>query len=273
MSVREKQSIIGTLNADKKQSIVGNIGIADVLIREVPTGGGGSVASVQSDWNQNDPDAPDYVKNRPITRVESLDTTSLVNLRDLESGQYILYGYFSPYENSDISITADNSMVSVIRKTAGSHIICLDPLNAKIVFFEILVDETAEKGFAYTRTIVPVLDLNALITKVGVLEELSTDDKSSIVYAINEVIADIPSDEHIREIAEQVVPERDEECADAIKTVNGVAPDENGNVEISAMPDEIEQIKALIEADMIPTIQDVNGAILTDKNGNIILRY
>lgn len=34
MSVREKQSIIGTLNADKKQSIVGNIGIADVLIRE-----------------------------------------------------------------------------------------------------------------------------------------------------------------------------------------------------------------------------------------------
>lgn len=240
---------------------------------DMPTGGGSGGASVQPDWNQNDPDAPDYVKNRPITRVESLDTTSLVNLRDLESGQYILYGYFSPYENSDISITADNSMVSVIRKTAGSHIICLDPLNAKIVFFEILVDETAEKGFTYTRTIVPVLDLNALITKVGVLEELSTDDKSSIVYAINEIIADIPSDEHIREIAEQVVPERDEECADAIKTVNGVAPDENGNVEISAMPDEIEQIKALVEADMIPTIQDVNGAILTDKNGNIILRY
>ena len=40
-----------------------------------------------------------------ITRVESLDTQNLVNLRDLDSGQYIIYGYFSPYENSDISIT------------------------------------------------------------------------------------------------------------------------------------------------------------------------
>lgn len=165
--------------------------------------GGGGVASVQPDWNQNDPDAPDYVKNRPITRIESLDTTSLVNLRDLESGQYILYGYFSPYVNSDISITADNSMVSVIRKNAGSHIICLDPLNAKIVFFEILVDETTEKGYQYTRTIIPILEVNELITKVGNLEGLTTADKTDIVTAINEIVMNMPTDDHIRDIVAQ----------------------------------------------------------------------
>lgn len=110
-----------------------------------------------------------------IKRVESLDTQNLVNLRDLESGQYIIYGYFSPYENSDISISADNSMISVIWKAAGSHIICLDPLNAKIVFFEILVDENEPKGYQYTRTIIPLLDLYGLLAPDGIVVPSSTE--------------------------------------------------------------------------------------------------
>lgn len=110
-----------------------------------------------------------------IKRVESLDTQNLVNLRDLDSGQYIIYGYFSPYENSDISISADNSMISVIWKAAGSHIICLDPLNAKIVFFEILVDETEPKGYQYTRTIIPLLDLYGLLAPDGIIVPSSTE--------------------------------------------------------------------------------------------------
>ena len=101
-----------------------------------------------------------------IKRVESLDTSNLVNLRDLDSGHYNLYGYFSPYAGSDIAISADNSLVSVIWKQAGSHVICLDPLNAKIVFFEMLVDESEPKGIKYTRTVVPVLDLYELLSIV-----------------------------------------------------------------------------------------------------------
>ena len=128
-----------------------------------------------------------------IKRIESLDQEHLVNLRDLDSGHYNIYGYFSPYENSDISLSADNSMVSVIRKNAGSHIICLDPLNAKIVFFEILVDETAEKGFTYTRTIIPILEVYKLIDKVGNLEELNTTDKNDLVSAINSIETKSPT--------------------------------------------------------------------------------
>lgn len=34
-----------------------------------------------------------------------------------------------------------------------------------------------------------------------------------------------------------------------------------------------EQLDMLIEADMLPAVHDSSGAILTDENGNIILRY
>lgn len=39
------------------------------------------------------------------------------------------------------------------------------------------------------------------------------------------------------------------------------------------MPNELEQMELLIETDMLPAIHDTDGAILTDENGNVILRY
>jgi len=92
-----------------------------------------------------------------------------VDLRDLESGVYMIYGYFSPYKDSNISIGC-NDLVHVVRKDAGTHLMCISPLNCKLTFFEILVDETNEKGFTYTRQNVNVLDLHALIARVEALE-------------------------------------------------------------------------------------------------------
>lgn len=57
------------------------------------------------------------------------------------------------------------------------------------------------------------------------------------------------------------------------KTVNGVEPDENGNVEIQTLPNDLEQISMLIDTDLLPAVHDADGAILTDENGNVILRY
>lgn len=42
---------------------------------------------------------------------------------------------------------------------------------------------------------------------------------------------------------------------------------------ISANTNYADQIEMLIEADMLPAVHDASGAILTDENGNIILRY
>lgn len=195
----ERYNLIPVPTTENNGQVLGVSGGKYALVKQ-NGGGEGFVGDAVTSVNGIGPDengnveltlgATDYntLTNRPITRIESLDTTKLVNFRDLESGQYLLYGYFSPYENSDISLTADNSLVSVIRKNAGSHLICLDPLNAKVVFFEILVDETAEKGYQYTRTIIPLLDVNALIEKVGNLDELETQDKTSLVAAINEAL-------------------------------------------------------------------------------------
>lgn len=108
-----------------------------------------------------------------IKRVESLDTSSpekLVQLRDLETGVYMLYGYFSPHVGSDTTMLFNDALVSIVRKDAGTHLMCLTALNCKINFIEILVDESTESGFTYSRTDINMLDLHGLIARVEALE-------------------------------------------------------------------------------------------------------
>lgn len=40
-----------------------------------------------------------------------------------------------------------------------------------------------------------------------------------------------------------------------------------------AFQDDYEQIEMLIQLDMLPAVHNFNGAILTDENGNVVLRY
>ncbi len=49
--------------------------------------------------------------------------------------------------------------------------------------------------------------------------------------------------------------------------------DSQYNVGSGGNVDQESQIAMLIEVDMLPAVYDTNGAILTDENGNIILRY
>ena len=106
-----------------------------------------------------------------IIRVESyIDDKPMINLRDLESGVYMLYGYFSPYANSDSTIAIDNELVHVARLNAGSHIMNISPLNAKLGFVEILVDDTAYGGHTFTRQSFDMLAINGLLDRVAALE-------------------------------------------------------------------------------------------------------
>ena len=57
-----------------------------------------------------------------VQRIESLDENNLVNLRDLESGSYVLYGYFTPYSGAPESFTIDNCFAAVVHLNAGSHV-------------------------------------------------------------------------------------------------------------------------------------------------------
>ena len=154
------------------------------------TGGGAAIndATVSADttWSsskiQSELDGIS-VAGCPIEYVESMDTSNLVNLRDLETGPKVLYGYFSPYANSDISLTFDNTIVVVSRKSAGSHLLVLTGLNSKLNFLEILVDESAPGGHTFTRTDFNLLDMHNKIN--GLSNGLSLVDRTTgTAYAV-----------------------------------------------------------------------------------------
>lgn len=97
-----------------------------------------------------------------IRRIVNEDKDKRIVLRDLETGVYMLYGYVEPFPDSKVTMTLVNRLVHVVRKTAGSHILCMSPLNAILDFYEVLVDETSEKGFTYTRTQIDLLEMNTI---------------------------------------------------------------------------------------------------------------
>lgn len=125
----------------------------------------------------------------PVTYIESaINDKPKVNFRDLESGSYLIYGYFEPYPNSSVSIASDKSLIHVYRADAGSHVICLDPLNAKIVFFEIMVDDTNEKGFTYKRESISLFNLESAKNKVTTIDDTSTNDQYPSAKAVNDAM-------------------------------------------------------------------------------------
>lgn len=91
-----------------------------------------------------------------IHRIESLDGENLKSLRDLDSGAYILYGYFNPYAGSPDSITIDNCIAAAVHLNAGSHIMVYNPRNFKIECYEILENDGSP---TYTRDVISMLDL------------------------------------------------------------------------------------------------------------------
>lgn len=94
-----------------------------------------------------------------ITRIESMEETGLMSLRELDSGIYILYGYFNAYPGADSYMPFDNRLVTVEKQAAGSHLFVFQTLNAKVDFHEILVDESETDGFTHTKTEIDLLSL------------------------------------------------------------------------------------------------------------------
>lgn len=80
----------------------------------------------------------------PIKYIEST-TDNIVYLRDLESGTYVLYGKFRPYNGSTSTCTFSTGMlVSVIRNTSISYLQIFYSKNNTIQYCEI-TDETYER--------------------------------------------------------------------------------------------------------------------------------
>lgn len=127
----------------------------------------------------------------PIPYVESLDESNLANLRDLETGTYVLYGYFVPYPGSEDAMTCDNTLASVAHLSSGSHVLVFNPLNCKVNFIEILDD--GEGGYTYSAEIIDMRDLNKLSQGITMTDR--TTGTSYTVYVNNGQIALEPAGE------------------------------------------------------------------------------
>lgn len=124
------------------------------------------------------------VENFPITKIvsESADTAPV--LRSLDSGSYVLQGKFRAYTGATGVLSFSSAlMVNVIKATSKSSVQVFYPVNNCVQFLEI-TDE------AMTRTNVY---LNQVLEHIGTMDDLTTEDKTSLVAAINELVATVSS--------------------------------------------------------------------------------
>ena len=56
-----------------------------------------------------------------------------------------------------------------------------------------------------------------------------------------------------------------------VKTVNGIEPDESGNVTLDISVEDSEVLDMLIDLNALPAVTDTDGAIYTDENGSILV--
>lgn len=139
------------------------------------------VTAIDADsTNEQYPSAKATWEALGIKRLESLDTENMKSMRDIESGYYLMTGYFEPYPNSNTTVILDTSCVSVARVDEGSHLMVFSPLNFKIRCYEILVDDTAENGFVFNSWRINLLDLEPLPNKVETLENQTGDIKTAL---------------------------------------------------------------------------------------------
>lgn len=128
-----------------------------------------------------------------ITRIVSNDSSNKYPLRDLETGLYILTGYFKPNKDIDISMIAMDVFTIVTRNDSTSYIQMIFPFNNQVQYLKI-TDTSYEKNF---------LSLNNLLTKMNVVENtysttvtIQLNDRNSFQYTkdIKKLTVNLPSD-------------------------------------------------------------------------------
>lgn len=137
----------------------------------------------------------------PVKYVESVDTENMLNLRDLESGTYILYGKFHPFSGSTSTCTFSSGMVvSVLKTTSTSYIQIFYAKNNTIQYLEI-TDET------YSRVDAKLVNMESTANKVTDIDETADDTHYPSARAVrnafcNTLVVDATSTDGITYTAE-----------------------------------------------------------------------
>lgn len=124
-----------------------------------------------------------------IKYVESLDKSNKLDLFSMESGTYVLYGYFTPYPNGTTTLTF--SKLQLVSISAGSVSTCVQvfypPYNA-IQYLNIWADETLETGYDYERKDAKLYYMEDTRNKATVIDETVTDEQYPSALAVKTYI-------------------------------------------------------------------------------------
>lgn len=117
-----------------------------------------------------------------VKRIESLDFNNMVNLRDLESGSYVLHGEFKPYSGSDATLTfGSNLVVNVLRGSNNSQIQVLYPDDNCVQYLNI-TDASYERKDVYFNDLASISDSD--ITELNAMIQNSSTDNNDVFHAV-----------------------------------------------------------------------------------------
>lgn len=84
-----------------------------------------------------------------VPRIESLDFDNMTNLRDIDSGSYILYGKFKPHSGSDATLTFEaNLLVNILKGSSISQVQIFYP-NKNCIQYLKITDDSYERSDVY----------------------------------------------------------------------------------------------------------------------------
>ena len=117
-----------------------------------------------------------------IKYVESLDSNNMIPLRSLDSGTYVLNGYFTSYEGATSTMTFTSGMiVSIIKKEKTSYIQVLYSVDNTIQYLEITDDSVTRKD-------AKLKNMETLANKQTIVDNLADDNHYPSSKAVYDVI-------------------------------------------------------------------------------------
>lgn len=106
----------------------------------------------------------DSLENQPIKRITSMDDENPVILRNLDSGAYLLHGWFKPYAGSDITSAAQTPLIAIVTTSSDtSYIQLFFPYDNMVQYFEITDSSCKDNSISF----------NDLLSRIEALENLN----------------------------------------------------------------------------------------------------
>lgn len=128
--------------------------------------------------------------SQPIKYLESLDRNNCLNLYDLESGMYVLYGYFLVYPNATKRYTFSKMLfVAVSHGSISTCVQVLYPAYNTIQYLNIWKDENSETGYDFERKDAELYYAEDTRNKSTAIDETSDDEHYPSSKAVYDAIS------------------------------------------------------------------------------------